>query len=171
MCVYMLFWPCSHCFAKPKSHSFTLPGRLPSSRVLSSFRSLHTWLISLSGRHSVRQTDRHAHNLNFCGRLLSSRVLSSFKSLQSLLVDLSDSHSVCQTVSQPRSLGSLEEKRPAGCNPNPKPFRTLHSVSVGLSVGQTMSLCLDFLPVLKDSVQLEHHAQVFGLGSRVCTFC
>jgi hypothetical protein len=42
MWVNMLRFSCSHCFAKPKSHSFTRPGRLPSSSVLSSFRSLKT---------------------------------------------------------------------------------------------------------------------------------
>ena len=35
-----MFLSFSHCFAKPKSQSFTRPGVLPSSSVLSSFRSL-----------------------------------------------------------------------------------------------------------------------------------
>ncbi len=42
MWVNMLRLFSSHCFAKPKSHSFTRPGFLPSSNVLSSFRSLKT---------------------------------------------------------------------------------------------------------------------------------
>lgn len=56
MWVNMLRLSCSHCLAKPKSHSFTRPGRLPSSSVLSSFRSLrvkhHSWeAITIAGYH------------------------------------------------------------------------------------------------------------------------
>ena len=40
MCVNMFLLPGSHAFAKPKSHSLMRCGRLESSSVLSSFRSL-----------------------------------------------------------------------------------------------------------------------------------
>ncbi len=45
-----IFLSDSHCLANPKSHSFTRPGLLPSSRVLSNFKSLGREAQQASGR-------------------------------------------------------------------------------------------------------------------------
>ena len=67
MCVNMFLLPGSHAFANPKSHSLMRCGRLESSSVLSSFRSLDAGTAWSATVHAPLDNAKTASSKPACG--------------------------------------------------------------------------------------------------------